>query len=182
MAIRKVLLYSQHEDLLRKVCDPVHQIDPKLQRLIRDLKDTLAAHEDGIGLAAPQINRHKRVIIVCLGGDQEGIDPAPPVVLINPKILEESDLKKDFDGCLSFPGLYGETVRPHMLRISALDEDGNLIEARFDGFDAVAVHHEIDHLEGILFIDRIEKKEDLYQLVQDENGNLLRAPINNLIS
>ena len=182
MAICKILLFSQHEVLLRKVSDPVHHLDRKAQSIIQDLKDTLAAHENGIGLAAPQINHHVRVILVRLGSDQESIDHDPPIVLVNPKILEESDLQKDFDGCLSFPGLYGETVRPHILRISALDEDGNPIEVRFDGFDAVVVHHEIDHLEGILFIDRIDQPEDLYQIIQDENGNFVKAPINKLIS
>lgn len=177
MAICKILLYPTHENLLRKKSERVKLIDQNVKNLIANLKDTLAAHENGIGLAAPQINAHKRVVIARLGGNQGNSEPGQPVALINPTILESSDLQKDFDGCLSFPGLYGETVRPHMLRISAIDEDGKTIDVRYDGFDAVVVHHEIDHLDGILFIDRIEKMEDLYRIIHDENGNLVKAPV-----
>lgn len=180
MAVREILLYSQRKDLLRKKSEIVHRIDRDVKNLVEDLKDTLAAHDNGIGLAAPQINQHKRIVIVRLGSEQEGSEPGPPVALINPKILEASSLQKDFDGCLSFPGLYGETVRPHMLRISALDEDGKPVNLLYDGFDAVVVHHEIDHLDGILFIDRIEQVEDLYQVIQNEKGELGRAPIGKL--
>ena len=180
MAIRKILLYSQQENLLRKKSERVKDLNQNVMKLIEDLKDTLEAHENGIGLAAPQIDQHKRVVVVRLGGNQEEYEPGPVVALINPEILDSSDLKKDFDGCLSFPGLYGETVRPHMLRISAIDEDGKKIDVRFDGFDAVVVHHEIDHLDGILFIDRIEKTEDLYRIIHDENGNLIKAPVSGI--
>jgi peptide deformylase len=97
--------------------------------------------------------------------------------LINPEILEAGDEQKDFDGCLSFPGLYGETVRPHYLRVTGLDEGGVPFHRVFEGFDAVVVHHEIDHLDGTLFIDRISSLDDLYHVRETEDGEIVRVPL-----
>ena len=83
--------------------------------------------------------------------------------------------ERDFDGCLSFPGLYAETVRPHFLRVTGLDEWGQSFECILGGFDAVVVHHEMDHLDGVLCIDRIERDEDLYQARVDDDGHLVRV-------
>jgi peptide deformylase len=149
MALREILTYPRYKPELRRKSDPVSRINQPVKQLIRDLKDTLQASSDGIGLAAPQIN----------------------------KIEEARDERKDFDGCLSFPGLYGETVRPHYLRVTALDQAGQPFEQVFEGFNAVIVHHEIDHLDGILFIDRVERFEDLYQLFTDENGQRVRVQL-----
>ena len=140
--------------------------------------ETLQASSDGIGLAAPQIGAHQRVVVVCVGEEVEGEWQAGlPMVLVNPQITAASDERKDFDGCLSFPGLYGETTRPHYLRLTALDEDGRPFDRVFERFNAVVVHHELDHLDGVLFIDRIEQLEDLYRLAKDENGDVLRVPL-----
>jgi peptide deformylase len=178
MTVRNIVLYAQDAETLRKKSRLVIGISRSIQRLIQDLKDTLIHNSDGIGLAAPQINVHRQVIVVCLGGrNEEGREPNPPVALINPKIIEVSDEQRDFDGCLSFPGLFGETVRPHYLNVSGLDEWGKPFECVFDGFDAVVVHHEIDHLNGKLFIDRVESIDDLYQVRMDENGQLIRIPV-----
>jgi peptide deformylase len=173
MTVRKIISYFEHSDLLRKTSQPVQDFDKKVIALIRDLKDTLKANPDGVGLAAPQINVHKRVVVVCLGcHEAENCEPGPPTALVNPKIVAEANERLDFDGCLSFPGLFGETIRPHYLRVTGLDEHGKNFERIFEGFDAIMVHHEIDHLEGILFIDRVERMEDLYQVHKKENGEL----------
>ena len=178
MAVREILIYPQHEAELRRKSEPVKKVKRTVHRLIRDLKDTLQASSDGIGLAAPQINIHQRVVIVCTGNEMDGEWQAgPPVALINPKIAKAGDERKDFDGCLSFPGLYGETIRPHHLRVTGLDEEGRPFDQVFDGFNAVLVHHEIDHLEGILFIDRVEKLEDLYRLSVNVNGEPVRLQV-----
>ena len=178
MAVREILIYPQHEAELRRSSDPVPGMARQTRRLIRDLKDTLQASSDGIGLAAPQINIHLRVVVVCLGNEVDGEWQAgPPVALVNPQIVEASDERKDFDGCLSFPGLYGETVRPHRLRVTGLDEQGQSFDRFFEGFDAVLVHHEIDHLDGVLFIDHIEKLEDLYRLSVNESGEFVRLQV-----
>ena len=118
-------------------------------------------------------------MIVCLGDDKAGEWQAgPPRALIDPKIMMQADERKDFDGCLSFPGLYGETIRPHQLRVVGLDENGNPFDETFTGFNAVLVHHEIDHLEGILFIDRINSPEDLFRIHRNEKNEVVRMPIN----
>ncbi len=178
MTVRKILIYSQHMTQLRRKSDPVLGLSRRVRQQILDLKDTLQASSDGIGLAAPQINIHKRVVIVCPGVETDGEWLAgPPVVLINPEIIEASNECKDFDGCLSFPGLYGETTRPHLLRVTGLDEEGKPFDQVFEGFNAVVVHHEIDHLNGVLFIDRIENLQDLYTVSTNEQGELVRMPV-----
>ena len=180
MAVREILLYIEHSDALRKMSRPVQRIDKKVIVLIRDLKDTLKANPDGIGLAAPQINDHQRVVVVCLkGNDVENCEPGPPIALVNPKIVHSADERKDFDGCLSFPGLYSETNRPHHLRVTGLDENGKPFDRIYEGFDAVVVHHEIDHLDGILFVDRVESMEDLYRIHKNETGEFERVSLSN---
>lgn len=178
MAVRDIVLYLENEAALRKKSKPVRSINRRVKTLVRDLGDTLNDHPAGIGLAAPQIKVHSRVVVVRLGGGRDNeSEPGPPVALINPEVIEARNEERDFDGCLSFPGLYAETVRPHYLRITGLDEAGNLFDRVFQGFDAVVVHHEIDHLDGVLFIDPVENIEDLYRVREDENGELVRVPV-----
>lgn len=133
---------------------------------------------EGAGLAAPQINMHQRVVVVRLGLSDEDDDTAViPTALINPEIVEANDERRDFDECLSSPGLYGTTRRPHYLKIKALDETGHPFERVFEDFDAILVHHEIDHLDGVLFIDRIEQPEDLYMIRRGADGRPERVPL-----
>lgn len=182
MTARKILLYPKDKEALRAKSESIHAFNKRTKQLIEDLKDTLIAHTDGIGLAAPQINVHARVVIVRLKAVSDGSREAdPPIALINPEIVKAGDERRDFDGCLSFPGLYGETVRPHYLRVTGLDESGKKFDRTFEGFDAVVVHHEIDHLDGVLFIDRIEKLEDLYRVYVDDNGKPVRVPISQIM-
>jgi peptide deformylase len=178
MAVRDIVLFLENEAALRKKSKPVRSINRRVKRLVRDLEDTLNDHPAGVGLAAPQIDVHSRVVVVRLGGrGGNGSEPGPPLALINPEVIEAGNEERDFDGCLSFPGLYGETVRPHYLRVTGLDKVGNPFDRVFEGFDAVVVHHEIDHLDGVLFIDRVESIEDLYRVREDENGELVRVPL-----
>lgn len=177
MAVREIILYAENPGPLRQKSRPVQGVGRRVGQLIQDLKDTLNDHGGGVGLAAPQIDVHRRVVVARLGyrPDEDG-EPDPPVALVNPEIVEAGDEKKDFDGCLSFPGLYAETVRPHYLRVTGLDERGQPFDRIFEGFDAVVVHHEIDHLDGVLFIDHVASADDLYQLARDEEGQLVRVP------
>lgn len=175
MAVRDIVIYSEGKDIPRKKSRPVKRIDRRIKELIQDLKDTLNNHPEGVGLAAPQIGVHSRVIVVRLyGGRDNGSEPGPPLPLINQRIKEARDKRRDFDGCLSFPGLYSETVRPHYLRVAGLDEAGHPFDQTFENFDAVVVHHEIDHLDCVLFIDRVESIQDLCQVRENENGELVR--------
>jgi peptide deformylase len=178
MAVRDIVLYAENETALRKRSEPVRVVSRRIKKLVKDLKDTLAHQPEGIGLAAPQINVHHRVIVVRLGGGSDGQrEPGPPIALVNPQITETGHEGKDFDGCLSFPGLFAETVRPHLLRVTGLDEWGQPFECIFGGLDAVVVHHEIDHLDGVLFIDRVERTEDLYQVRVADDGHFVRVPV-----
>lgn len=178
MTVRDIVLYAENPAPLRQRSKPVKGINRHTKKLIQDLKDTLNAHADGIGLAAPQIDVHFRVVLVRLNANNEtGKEPDPPIALINPKIIAAADDQLDFDGCLSFPGIFADTVRPHHLRVTGLDESGQRFDRVFTGFDAVVVHHEIDHLNGVLFIDRVMRFEDLYQLHEDEHGRYHRTPI-----
>jgi peptide deformylase len=178
MAERDIVLYSNNEAALRKKSEPIRVINRRTKKLIKDLKDTLVTHPEGIGLAAPQINVHQRVVVVRLNNrNEEDKEPDPPIALINPQIIEAKNDQRDFDGCLSFPGLFAETVRPHYLRVKGLDEYGQFFDRVFEGFDAVLVHHELDHLDGVLFIDRVESVDDLYRVREDEEGNLVRVPV-----
>lgn len=178
MTVREIVLYAENPDPLRKKCEPVLAVNKRVRKLIHDLKDTLNAHSEGIGLAAPQIDEHQRVVLVRLGGRTNSeLEPGPPIALVNPEIVESGNEQRDFDGCLSFPGLFADTVRPHYLRVSGLDETGKTFDRVYEGFDAVVVHHEIDHLDGVLFIDRVEKLEDLYQIREDEFGKHVRVHV-----
>jgi peptide deformylase len=178
MAIRKILRYSEAEAALRRRSKPVEKITSRVQTLVQDLKDTLTSRPNGVGLAAPQIDVHERVIVVRLGlRDEEDPIGVNPTALINPEIIEARDERRDFDGCLSFPGLYGTTRRPHYLKVKALDETGQPLERVFEDFDAILVHHEIDHLDGVLFIDRIEQLEDLYTIRPGVDGKPERVPV-----
>lgn len=178
MAKKEIILYPENETALRLKSTLVNRVNRNVKRLIRDLKDTLVAHPNGVGLAAPQINTHLRVMIVQLGASTSSNKTSREfAAFVNPVILEADQEERDFDGCLSFPGLFGKTVRPHYLRVSGLDEQGTPFERVFQGFDAVVVHHEIDHLDGVLFIDRIEKIDDLYRIEKDTNGRHIRVPL-----
>lgn len=182
MAVRKISLYPKDKISLRAISEPVNTINRHSIHLIQDLKDTLLSRSDGVGLAAPQIDVHLRIIVVRLGArDDWDREAGPPIALINPEITEYGDERKDFDGCLSFPGLYGETIRPHFLRVTAIAEGGKPFERIFAGFDAVMVHHEIDHLNGILFIDHIESLNDLHRVYVDGNGKPVRVPISEIV-
>jgi peptide deformylase len=181
MAARDIVLYLENEAALRNKSQPIRNLNRRVRRLVQDLKDTLNDHPDGVGLAAPQIDVHSRVVVVRLGGRRDGggngSEPGPPMALINPEVMEAGNEERDFDGCLSFPGLYAETIRPHYLRVTGLDEAGDPLDRVFEGFDAVVVHHEIDHLDGVLFIDRVERVEDLYRVREGEDGELVRVPV-----
>lgn len=182
MAVREILIYPKFKTELRAKSKPIQAVNRQTGRMIADLKDTVMAHQDGIGLAAPQIGVHLRTVVVRLGGknDWDG-EAGPPIALINPEIVEKTDERKDFDGCLSFPGLFAETIRPHYLRVTGLTEDGNPFDRIYQGFDAVLVHHEIDHLDGVLFIDLTESLEDLYRVYLDDNGIPVRIPMTDVL-
>lgn len=172
MALRKILQYPEDEKLLRQKSLAVQKVDKRIRKLVRDLKDTL---EDsfGAGLAAPQIGVHERVALVKFGQEAEG-GMREPITLINPQIISTGPDEKGFDGCLSIPGVVTwDTLRPSPLVFSALDEKGETFQMEVSGIDARVVHHEIDHLDGILFLDRIKDLNKVYRSIETEDGEKL---------
>ena len=146
MAILKIV--KEGDDVLRKRCREVDVITPRIKTLIEDMIDTL--HEaQGAGLAAPQVGILKRIAIV-------ETEPDETIVLINPKIVAYYGEQEDLEGCLSIPGKWGITKRPMGVTVNAIDIDGNPVTYTGTGLKARAFCHEIDHLDGILYIDHAE--------------------------
>ncbi|MDY3303968.1 MAG: peptide deformylase [Clostridia bacterium] len=146
MAIRNIRKIG--DDILRKKCRKVEQIDYRIKTLLDDLADTMY-EADGVGLAAPQVGILKRVAVVDVG---EGI-----VELINPVITETSGTQTDTEGCLSVPDRYGKVERPQTVTVKTLDRDGNEYEITGQGLFARALCHEIEHLDGIMFVDKVSE-------------------------
>lgn len=134
------------DSVLREIAVPVSKITPNIIKLLDNMKDTLYDTENGIGLAAPQIGIAKRVVIIDV--DDELYE------LINPEIILREGSATDVEGCLSVPGVSGEVTRAARVKVQALDRYENMIELDKDGIEARVLQHEIDHLDGILFIDK----------------------------
>jgi peptide deformylase len=152
MAVRKILQYG--DKTLKKVSEEVEKIDNSVIGLINDLKDTLYS-TTGIGLAAPQIGVLKRVIFIDLGEDDK------PILLINPKIVESYGTEESVEGCLSYEGYEGELERPQKVKVTGINEKGKNVSYTATGLLCKAFCHEIDHLDGIMYVDRAKK---LYKL------------------
>lgn len=181
MPVKHILKYPQEEIELRKKSKKVKRNDPELAALIQDLKDTLAT-QAGAGLAAPQIGVFKRVALIALGQDDEA-GMHEPFAIINPVITKKGEPKKGFDGCLSMPGwVTWDTKRPEWLEFRAFDENWNPIQIRVEGTDARVVSHEIDHLDGILYLDYLEPDSNLYVVHTDEDGEEKLVNITKLFS
>lgn len=148
MAIRNIL--KMGEPLLNKKSKQVVDFNDRLHTLLDDMADTMYK-EDGVGLAAPQVGVLRRAVVVDIG---EGL-----IELINPVIVETSGEQTDLEGCLSVVDYIGEVTRPNYVKVKAQDRFGKDIEVEGEGFLARAFCHEIDHLEGILFVERIEDTE-----------------------
>jgi peptide deformylase len=138
------------DPVLRQAAEPVSELTDDVRRLIEDMFDTMYA-EEGVGLAAPQVGVAQRIIVV---DAREG--DAQPFALINPEVTTFSDdLDRAEEGCLSLPGLREIVERPWGVRVSGLDRDGTRVELEAEGLLARILQHEIDHINGILFIDRV---------------------------
>lgn len=149
MAVLDVLIYP--DDNLAKVCQPVETVDAELNTFIDNMFDTMYEHE-GIGLAAPQVNVLKRVITIDIEGDKTN-----QIVLINPEILESSGETGIEEGCLSIPGCRALVPRKEKLTVKALNREGQTFTLEADGLLAICIQHEIDHLNGVLFVDHISQ-------------------------
>jgi len=136
---------------LRTRAQPVEQVDAGLRTLIDDMFETMYA-APGIGLAATQVNVHKRLLVIDVSESRD-----EPLALINPEILSRAGLEETEEGCLSVPGIYDKVTRADHIRVRALDRDGRQIEFDAEGLLAVCIQHEIDHLDGKLFVDYLSE-------------------------
>lgn len=146
MAIRNIR--KNGDEILRKKSREVEKVDEKIKELVKDMLETMYKN-NGVGLAAPQVGILKRVVVIDL------YDNNGPIVLINPEIIKEKGEQEVEEGCLSFPNQFAKIIRPAEVTVKALDEDGKEIKIKAKELLAQAISHEVDHLEGILFVDKI---------------------------
>ena len=146
MAIRNIR--HDGDDILRKVCKPVEKMTPRIETLIEDMFDTMY-EANGVGLAAPQVGILKRIVVIDVGDENA-------YCLINPEIVEEDGEQTGDEGCLSLPGLVGTVTRPDHVVCKALDINMEEITVEGEGLLARAICHELDHLDGVLYKDRVE--------------------------
>ena len=156
MAIRTIL--TDLDPVLHKVCKPVEKFDERLWQLLDDMADTLEK-ADGVGLAAPQVGVLRRVFIMDTG---DGLKEC-----INPTILETKGTQECVEGCLSSPGEYGLILRPEIVKLQAQNRKGKFFVVTLDGLAAECAAHENDHLDGIVFKDKVERMLSPEEL----NGN-----------
>jgi peptide deformylase len=144
-----ILLYPDKR--LHTVAQPVHTVNDEIRQLIKDMGETMYA-APGVGLAATQVDVHKRVIVI-------DTSPAHDTLraFINPEILEASGIADCDEGCLSLPGIYEKTQRAQQVRVRALGADGQPFEHEADGLEAVCIQHEMDHLDGKVFVERLSR-------------------------
>lgn len=145
MALRTIRV--EGDEVLTKVSRPVDKMTPRIHDLITDMLDTMY-DAMGVGLAAPQVGILKRIVVIDIG---EG-----PIVLINPEIIEKSGEQTGDEGCLSVPGMAGQVTRPNYVKVKAQDEDMNEVEYEGEGLLARAFCHELDHLDGHMYTEKVE--------------------------
>ena len=146
MAIRKIR--EEGDEILKKKSRPVDEVNEKIQELIDDMLETMYK-ANGVGLAAVQVGVLKQVIVIDVDGESE------PLILINPKILKEKGQQQVEERCLNFPNKFAKVIRPAEITVEALDRNGKTFKVKAKELLAQAISHEIDHLNGIVFIDKI---------------------------
>ena len=147
MALRKIVKIVDNK--LRKICKPVEKFDRRLKILLEDMADTMY-DANGVGLAAPQVGILRRAVVIDVG---DGL-----VELVNPVIVESDGQQSGPEGCLSIPGRSGVVTRPNHVKVQAQDAEGNPVELEAQEFFARAVCHELDHLDGVLYVDKMDRE------------------------
>lgn len=160
MAQLEILTFPN--DLLKQVSQPVEVFDDDLRSFLKDLEETMDGGPPSVGIAAPQVGRFERIILVDVS-----IKPKTPnhgrLVLVNPKIVTEQGQVVGREGCLSVPDFTGNVSRAETIELEAQDSSGNPLNFTMEGFEARAVQHEMDHLDGLLFLDRLVSRRDLFR-------------------
>ena len=156
------------DQVLRQKAKRVKVIDSSIQRLIDDMLDTMRANS-GAGLAAPQVGQPLRVIVAWVPGEEE-----EPIVLINPEVVKRSEESEVVEGCLSVPGYRGDITRSLSVTVKGQNRQGKQVRIKAQGLLAQVLQHEIDHLNGVLYIDHVEDQDKLYRIepVKGESAGL----------
>lgn len=163
MAVKEILTYP--DTRLKTFCTPVADLDDDVQSLIQDLIDTMVAAGHSVGVAAPQIGDCRRVVVVDVSHSKLGKENNHGLmVMVNPEILEREGCETMREGCMSVPDFTGNVTRAQNILVQFLDREGRDQAIRAEGFEAVAIQHELDHLDGMLFLDRVSNlKTDIYR-------------------
>ena len=171
MALR--LIRELGDPVLGKRAKEVKELTPKLRQLIEDMKETMY-DSDGVGLAAPQVGMLKRIVVIDVSENQD-----QPIVLINPEIIEQDGEQTGWEGCLSVPGKSGQVTRPSHVIAKALDENMQEFTVEGEGLLARAICHELDHLEGHMYVELVEGKlytnEELEEMMAQEEAEAQEA-------
>jgi peptide deformylase len=167
MALLKIVHYP--DPRLHKVAQPIARVDDNIRALVADMAETMYA-APGIGLAATQVDRHVRLIVVDISESKDDLK-----VFINPEILETSGQSEHEEGCLSVPGIYDRVTRPERIRVRALDREGQPFELETDGLLAVCIQHEIDHLDGKVFVEYLSrlKQERIVRKLKKQSREIM---------
>ena len=158
MALRNIV--TEGDPILRKTCRPVGEVSPRIQMILDDMVETMR-EANGVGLAAPQVGIMRRMFVA---------EPSPERVFcfVDPEIVTMEGEQESEEGCLSVPGMAGTVTRPEKIRIKGLDRYGKMQDYKFEGFDAIVMCHEFDHLEGILYIDKAENVHEITEEPEEE--------------
>ena len=162
MAVLEILAIP--DERLKQESQAVTVFDDELRAFIADLEETRQAGPAAVGIAAPQVNRHQRIVIVDCSTTRKPVPNHGHLILVNPEITEWDGYEMGREGCLSVPDYTGNVIRATRITLRAQDPHGNPLELAMEGFEARAVQHEIDHLDGLLFIDRVvSRRTDLFR-------------------
>ncbi len=163
MPVREIRLYP--DPILKQVCAPVEELDADVDSLVQDLIDTMVAAGHSVGVAAPQIGACRRVVVVDVSASKMGKDNNHGLlVLINPEIIRREGSRVMREGCMSVPDYTGNVTRAESIVVQYLDRDGREKVITSSGFEAIAIQHELDHLDGLLFLDRVSSlKTDIFR-------------------
>ena len=161
MAVLEILKYP--DEALKQVSEPVENIDDELRTFLTDLEETMRAGPGGVGIAAPQVGDFRRIAIVDVSAKPK-IKHNGCMILINPEIKTWEGMKIGREGCMSVPDYTGNVIRAEKITLQALNAQGDLIDYECVGYEARAVQHELDHLDGLLFLDRlVSRRTDLFK-------------------
>lgn len=161
MAVLEILTYP--DERLERIAQPVEHFDDALRAFVADLEETMRAGPGGVGIAAPQVGRAERIVIVDVSSKPK-IKHHGRLVLVNPEITHWEGFVVGREGCMSVPDYTGNVIRAERITLEAFDEFGAPLHFEFEGYEARAVQHEIDHLDGLLFLDRlVSRRNDLFR-------------------